>query len=190
MAEMSTTTLGLLAAAVLALGWGVLIYNRLVALRQRVNEGWSGIDVQLKRRANLVPNLVNTVKGYVQHERGTLEAVTAMRARVQDAAGAGPAARQEAEGGLSAALVQLFAVAENYPDLKADGSFVELQDSLGELEDQIQMARRYYNGAVRDMNTLVESFPSNLVAGWFRFQTADYFEIADAADRAVPDVAF
>lgn len=190
MAGLSTTTMVLLAASVVMLGWGILIYNRLVAMRQRVREGWSGIDVQLKRRANLVPNLVSTVKGYVRHERGTLEAVTEMRARVKDAAGAGPAARQEAEGGLSAALGRLFAVAENYPDLKADGNFVELQATLGDLEDQIQMARRYYNGAVRDLNTLVESFPSNLVADWFRFRTQEYFEIADAADRAVPDVAF
>lgn len=190
MAEMSTTSLVLLAAVGVAIGWGILIYNRLVALRQRVREGWSGIDVQLKRRANLVPNLVNTVKGYVQHERGTLEAVTAMRARVQEAAGAGPAARQEAEAALSASLVRLFAVAENYPELRADGNFVELQGSLGELEDQIQMARRYYNGAVRDLNIMVESFPSNLVAGWFRFRTQEFFEIADPADRAVPDVAF
>lgn len=190
MGGLSTGSWLVLAAGAGVLAWGVLIYNRLVALRQRVREGWSGIDVQLKRRTNLVPNLVNTVKGYAQHERGALEAVTEMRSRVQAAAGAGPAARQQAEGELSTALMQLFAVAEKYPDLKADGNFMELQAALAELENQIQMARRYYNGTVRDLNTLIESFPSNLVAGWFRFQAQEYFEIENAADRALPDVAF
>ena len=190
MADLSTSTWILLAAGAAVLGWGVLTYNRLVALRQRSREGWSGIDVQLKRRSNLVPNLINTVKGYVQHERGTLEAVTEMRARVQAAGEAGPAARQQAEGELSTALMRLFAVAENYPELKADGNFIELQNTLGELEDQIQMARRYYNGTVRDLNTQIESFPSNLIAGWFRFQVQEYYEVEHAADRALPNVAF
>lgn len=183
-------SLVLLAVAVAAAGWGIVVYNRLVALRQRSREGWSGIDVQLKRRADLVPNLVETVKGYARHESGVLEAVTEMRARVQAASGAGPAARQRAEGDLSGALGRLFAVAENYPDLKADGNFVELQQSLAELEDQIQMARRYYNGTVRDLNTLIESFPSNIVAGWFRFTQQEYFEIENAADRVLPAVSF
>ncbi len=188
MGGMSTGSWIMLAAAVVVLGWGIVTYNRLVALRQRCREGWSGIDVQLKRRANLIPNLVSTVKGYVGHERGTLEEVTQMRARVQAAGSAGPAARQQVEGELSSALMRLFAVAENYPDLKADGTFLELQGALADLEDQIQMARRYYNGTVRDLNTLIESFPSNLVAGWFRFQMQEYFEIENAGDRAVPAV--
>lgn len=183
-------SLVLAAVAVAAVGWGIVVYNRLVALRQRSREGWSGIDVQLKRRADLVSNLVETVKGYARHESGVLEAVTEMRARVQAASGAGPAARQQAEGELSGALGRLFAVAENYPDLKADGNFVELQQSLADLEDQIQMARRYYNGTVRDLNTLIESFPSNIVAGWFRFTQQEYFEIENAGDRALPAVSF
>lgn len=187
---MSVTSLVLAAAAGLLAVWGVAIYNRLVALRQRTREGWSGIDVQLKRRADLIPNLVATVKGYAAHERDVLEKVTEMRARVQAASGAGPAARQQAEGALTGALARLFAVAENYPDLKADGNFVELQQALAGIEDQIQMARRYYNGTVRDLNTLIESFPSNLVAGWFRFVQQEYFEIENAADRALPAVSF
>lgn len=183
-------SLALIAVAAGAAVWAILIYNRLVALRQRSREGWSGVDVQLKRRADLIPNLVATVKGYASHESGVLEAVTEMRARAQAASGAAPAARQQAEGELSGALARLFAVAENYPDLKADGNFVELQQTLAELEDQIQMARRYYNGTVRDLNTLIESFPSNLVAGRFGFDQQDYFEIESAADRALPAVSF
>lgn len=190
MGGISATSIALMVVAAVVIGWGIFTYNRLVALRQRVREGWSGIDVQLKRRANLVPNLVNTVKGYVRHEQGTLEAVTEMRARCQAAAGAGPGVRQEAEGELSTALLRLFAVAENYPDLKADGTFIELQQALGGLEDQIQMARRYYNGTVRDLNTLIESFPSNLVAGWFQFGIHEYYEVEHAADRVLPAVAF
>lgn len=168
--------------------WAITLYNRLVARRQRVRESWSGIDVQLKRRSNLIPNLVSTVKGYTQHERAALEAVTEMRARVQ--ATASPAARQQAEGALSSALTRLFAVAENYPDLKADAGFLDLQRSLGALEDEIQMARRYYNGTVRDLNILIESFPSNIVAGAFGFQPAEYYEVEHAADRILPTVSF
>ncbi|MBI1189012.1 MAG: LemA family protein [Alphaproteobacteria bacterium] len=184
------TSYALVAVAVILVGWGILIYNRLVALRQRVREGWSGIDVQLKRRASLIPNLVETVKGYAGHERGVLEAVTESRARAQAATESGPSARQAAEGELSTALVRLFAVAENYPALAADESFLELQRTLAELESQIQMARRYYNGTVRDLNTLIESFPSNVVAGWFRFLPADYYEVEHAGDRILPAVSF
>lgn len=180
----------LIAVAAAAIGWGILLYNRLVALRQRSREGWSGVDVQLKRRADLIPNLVETVKGYARHESGVLEAVTETRARAQAASGATPAARQRAEDELSGALLRLFAVAENYPELKADGNFVELQQTLADLEDQIQMARRYYNGTVRDLNTLIESFPSNLIAGRFGFVQQEYFEIENAADRALPAVSF
>ncbi len=170
--------------------WLVAIYNKLVAKRQMVKEGWSGIDVQLKRRVDLVPNLVETVKGYMAHEASTLENVTAMRAKAKDAEGADPALRAKAEGALSAALANFFAVAENYPDLKASGNFADLQKSLSDIENEIQLSRRYYNGAVRDMNTLVQSFPSNLVANSFKFEEEEYFELENAADRNAPKVSF
>ncbi len=177
--------LGIAAAVAL---WLVAIYNRLVRLRNMVEEGWSGIDVQLKRRANLIPNLIETVKGYMGHERGVIEEVTRLRTESEHAEGAG--ARASAEGRLGVALGGLFAVAENYPDLKASANFIELQKSLGEIEEQIQLARRYYNGATRNMNIAVESFPSNLVAGRFNFRQAEFFEIDDAAERALPKVSF
>lgn len=182
----------LLALAALAGVWLILVYNRLVAARQRVREGWSGIDVQLKRRANLVPNLVRTVEGYVDHEAAVLQAVTETRARVQasESAGAGAGDRQQAEGELSTALMRLFAVAEDYPELQADEGFLELQRTLAALEDQIQKARRYYNGTVRELNTLVETFPNSLVAGRFGFRQADYYEVEHAAERALPEVRF
>ncbi|GAB4353923.1 MAG: LemA family protein [Kiloniellaceae bacterium] len=180
----------LIALAVLLLVWAVLIYNRLVARKQQTEEGWSGIDVQLKRRANLVPNLVETVKAYAAYERRTLETVTEMRSRVMAAETAPAATRAAAEEDLTAALGRLFAVAENYPDLKASDSYLALQEELSDIEDHIQMARRYYNGTVRNLNTLIESFPSNLVAGRFGFRKADYFEIDVAAERALPQVRF
>lgn len=180
----------LLALAVLAGGWLAVVYNRLVAARQRSREGWSGIDVQLKRRANLIPNLVRSVEGYVAHEAGVLQAVTETRARVQASEDAGAGARQQAEGELSTALLRLFAVAEDYPDLQADEGFVELQRTLGELEEQIQKARRYYNGTVRELNTLIESFPNNLVAGPLGFRQADYYEVEHVGERALPRVGF
>jgi LemA protein len=172
---------------VLFLG-AVMIYNKLVTNKNMVAEGWSGIDVQLKRRTDLIPNLIETVKGYMGHERGVLEKVTELRAQSQAAQGVGDKAR--AEGALGAALANLFAVAENYPDLKASQNFSELQKSLADIEDQIQLARRYYNGAARNFNILIQSFPSNLVANTFGFKTVEYFEIEDAAERAVPKVAF
>jgi len=180
----------LLAIIVVAALYGVTLYNTLVKNRQMVSEGWSGIDVQLKRRANLIPNLLESVKGYMTHERETLEEVTALRSRAEQAGSADPAERGRIEGALSAALGRLFALAENYPDLKASQNFIEFQNSLEEVEDQIQLARRYYNGAVRNMNVSVESFPSNLVASTFNFEKAEYFELEDAADRAVPKVSF
>jgi LemA protein len=179
--------LGLIGLVIL---WAILIYNRLVAKRQRTEEGWSGIDVQLKRRSNLIPNLIETVKGYAAHEKETLDRVTAMRARADRAPADAPAERAKAESALSGALVQLFAVAENYPDLKASANFQELQHTLADIEDQIQMARRYYNGAVRELNILVDSFPSNLVASRYDFKKAVYFEIEDPADKALPKVEF
>ncbi|MBC2858274.1 LemA family protein [Stappia sp. 28M-7] len=168
----------------------VYIYNDLVRKRQMVREGWSGIDVQLKRRSDLIPNLVEAVKGYATHERAALEAVTEMRAQAAGLDPADVAGRARAEGMLSQALGRLFAVAEAYPDLKASANFRELQSSLESVEDALQLARRYYNGAVRALNVVVESFPSNLVAGRFGFTQEEYFEIDDPAERAVPKVSF
>ncbi len=175
---------------VLAAVYLVYLYNSLVKTRQMMREGWSGIDVQLKRRADLIPNLVSTVKGYAAHESKTLEEVTAMRAKAAGAPSDEVAARAKAEGALSAALGRLFAVAESYPDLKASQNFAELQQSLERVENDLQMARRYYNGAVRNLNVMVESFPSNLVAERFGFSHAEYFEIEDASDRSTPTVSF
>jgi LemA protein len=152
------------------------------------NEAWSGIDVQLKRRAGLVPNLVEAVRGYAAHERGVLEEVT----RLRGAAGALPkddvAHRAQAETALTGAIGRLIALAENYPNLKASANFLELQQQLSTLEEELQMARRYYNGAVRNQNVLVQSVPSNLIAGLFGFRERDYFELPDARERAVPQV--
>ncbi len=171
-------------------GYAIVIYNSLVSNRQMVREGWSGIDVQLKRRTDLIPNLMETVKGYMAHERETLDAVVNARAKATSAAAAGPEARAKAEGELSAALGRLLAIAEAYPDLKANTTFIEFQTALQGVEDEIQMARRYYNGAVRNLNIQVESFPSNLVANAFKFEQAEYFELENEAERAVPQVKF
>jgi LemA protein len=146
--------------------------------------------VQLKRRTDLIPNLMETVKGYMAHERETLDAVVNARAKATSAAAAGPEARAKAEGELSAALGRLLAIAEAYPDLKANTTFLEFQTALQGVEDEIQMARRYYNGAVRNLNIQVESFPSNLVANAFKFEQAEYFELENEAERAVPQVKF
>jgi len=177
-----------LALIVVLVLWVITIYNRLVKFKNMVKEGWSGIDVQLKRRANLIPNLIETVKGYMGHERGVLENVTALRTESMNAGK--PGEKGKVEGLLGTALGKLFAVAENYPDLKANQNFIELQDSLGEVEEQIQLSRRYYNGAVRNLNVLIESFPSNIVARMFAFIQAEFFELQDDADRAVPEVKF
>ena len=171
-------------------GYAIVIYNSLVSNRQMVREGWSGIDVQLKRRTDLIPNLMETVKGYMAHERETLDAVVNARAKATSAASAGPEARAKAEGELSAALGRLLAIAEAYPDLKANTTFLEFQTALQGVEDEIQMSRRYYNGAVRNLNIQVESFPSNLVANAFKFEQAEYFELENEAERAVPQVKF
>lgn len=178
----------LLALAVAILLWGVLIYNSLVRMRNMVQEAWSGIDVQLKRRTDLIPNLVSTVKGYAEHEKGTLEEVIRLRGLAQNAQGVGETA--QAQGLLGAALGKLFALAENYPELKANANFAQLQASLGEIEEQVQLSRRYYNGAVRNLNIAVESFPSNLVAGRFGFEKAEFFELESPSERAVPKVEF
>jgi len=177
--------LALLAAAVL---YGISIYNKLVRNKNLVDEGWSGIETQLKRRANLVPNLVETVKGYATHERTAFEEVTKLRTQAMSITDIGKRAHKEGE--LTAALGRLFAVAEAYPDLKANQNFIDLQDDLSDIEDKIQLARRYYNGTVRNMNILVESFPSKIIANMFSFVTAKFFELDDARDRAVPKVSF
>ncbi|RFB97171.1 hypothetical protein B5K11_04485 [Rhizobium leguminosarum bv. trifolii] len=168
----------------------VFIYNGLVRSRQMAEEAWSGIDVQLKRRADLIPNLIETVKGYAAHEKSTLEEVVALRNKAQAVPAGDVAGRAQAEGLLGQALGRVIALAEAYPDLKANQNFAELQASLETMESELQMARRYYNGAARDLNVKVESFPSNLVAGQFGFAKRDYFEITNEADRAVPSVKF
>lgn len=165
------------------------VYNRLVRTTQMANEAWSGIDVQLKRRADLVPSLVDAVKGYAAHERSALERLVALRNEAQALPAGDVAARAQAESALSAALGRLMALAEAYPDLKASANFLDLQRQLATLEDELQMARRYYNGAVRNLNTMVQTFPVNLLAAPFGFHARSYFELTDAADRNTPRVA-
>jgi LemA protein len=168
----------------------MMAYNGLVKSRQMAEEAWSGIDVQLKRRADLIPNLIETVKGYAAHEKGTFEEVVKLRNQAQAVPAGDVAGRAQAEGLLGAALGKVIALAEAYPDLKANQNFSELQASLETIEGEIQMSRRYYNGAARDLNVKVESFPSNLIAGQFGFAKRQYFEITNEADRAVPTVKF
>ena len=170
------------------MGLVVLFYNRLVRDRNLVKESWSGIDVQLRRRYNLIPNLIETVKGYAKHEENVLEDVVKFRNQSIDASKVPEQA--QAETGLTKALKSLFALAEAYPDLKANQNFLELQNNLDEIEEQIQLARRYYNGTVRDYNIRVESFPHMIIAKMFNFQPADYFEIELATQREVPEVKF
>lgn len=178
----------ILAVVAAVVVYAVVVFNGLVRTRQMANEAWSGIDVQLKRRSDLVPNLVDSVKGYAAHERTVLEQVTELRNRARALPEGDVAARAQAEGALSAALGRLFALAENYPDLKASGNFLGLQQQLSDLENELQMARRYYNGTVRNLNVLVQSFPSNLLAGLFGFAARDYFELSDGGERAAPVV--
>jgi LemA protein len=173
----------LIALAVVTL----VIYNGLVQLKVRAESAWSDIDVQLKRRHDLVPNLVETVKGYAAHERGTLESVVDARSRAMSAQG--PASRAEAENMLTGALKSLFALAEAYPQLRAAENFGQLQQQLAGIEDAIQNARRYYNAVVRDLNTKIQQFPSNLIARTFGFREREFFEIDDG-ERAVPRVSF
>ena len=167
---------------------GISIYNSLVKLRTQAESAWADVDVQLKRRWDLIPNLVETVKGYASHEKDTLEAV--IEARNRAVAASGPAEQAEAENMLTGALKSLFALSEAYPQLRAVESFTRLQDSLGEIEGAIQNARRYYNAVVRDYNTKVEQFPSVLVANAFRFQKEEFFELAEPAQREAPQVRF
>ena len=164
------------------------IYNSLVRLRVQCDNAWADIDVQLKRRYDLIPNVVETVKGYAAHEKGTFEAVISARNRAMTAQG--PAAKGEAEGMLAGALRQLFALAEAYPQLRAVESFTQLQGTLAQIEDTIQNARRYYNAVVRDLNTKIQQFPSNIVAGMFHFTPREFFEITAPAEREAPKVSF
>ncbi|MCX8524108.1 LemA family protein [Chryseobacterium formosus] len=173
---------------VIALLYGVSIYNRLVKLRNLVQEAWSSIDVMLKKRHDLIPNLVETVKGYATHERETLENVT--RARNLAVGADSVEGKEIAEKNLNQAMVNLFAVAEQYPDLKANANFQQLQAELSSIENDIEKSRRYYNGTVRENNTLVESFPSNIVANMYKFEKSKFFELENIADREVPSVKF
>lgn len=169
----------------------IATYNRLVTLRQRVREAWSDIDVQLKRRHDLIPNLVATVKGYAAHERGVFESVTEARAAAVSAgAQATPEQRAQAENLLTGALRSLFAVVENYPQLQAVQEFKDLSENLTATEDKISFARRFYNGNVRDYNTALMTFPTNVVGPMFGFTPEQFFEIADATEREVPQVSF
>jgi LemA protein len=166
------------------IAWGVWTYNRLIRMRNQVDEAWAGIDVQLLRRYDLVPGLVAIVKGYREHESGALERVTELRANREMPTGD----RAERESGLSRSIGRLFALAEAYPDLKASASFQQLHESLVEIEEQLQYARRYYNGSVRDNNNLTEGFPSMIVARFFGFREAAFFEIELASKRETPRV--
>jgi len=170
---------------------GIASYNRFVSQRNLVRDAWANIDTELRRRYDLIPNLVETVKGYASHEREVFENVTKARAMATAATGS-PAEQAAAEGPLVAALRQLFAVAENYPDLKANQNFLALQSELSNTEDRLQTARRYYNANVRDYNRRVQSFPSKVIAGWFGFKEEQFFEVDEAlrGDAGVPRVDF
>ena len=164
------------------------IYNGLIQLKNKVEEGWADIETQLKRRYDLIPNMVETVKGYAKHEKTTLEEVTKARNMAMKAAT--PEAKAEAENVLSGTLKSLFALAENYPDLKANQNFIDLQQTLKEIEEHIQLSRRYYNATVRDFNTKIEVFPDNIVAGMLGFQKRKFFEIEKAEERENVKVSF
>lgn len=167
---------------------GVFLYNSLVRMREQVDASWADIDVQLKRRHDLVPNLVETVKGYATHESGTLERVIEARSAAMSAEGTQE--RAQAENMLTGTLRSLFALSESYPQLKADRNFGQLQDTLADLEDHIHRARRYYNAVVRDYNTRTQQVPTSLIATAFGFHERDFFEIDDESERAVPEVRF
>jgi LemA protein len=180
--------LGLIVLVVAVVTYLMYAYNALVRLKISCDNAWSDIDVQLKRRYDLIPNIVETVKGYAAHEKGTLEGVVAARNQAMSAQG--PAAKGEAEGMLTGALRQVFALAEAYPQLRAVESFTQLQNTLNQIEDTLQNARRYYNAVVRDFNTMIEQFPSNIVAGMGNFKEREFFQISAPAEREVPKVSF
>ena len=167
--------------------WMATAYNSLIRLRNHCTESWADIDTELKRRHDLVPNLVESVKGYATHERGVFEKVVAAR-NAAHATHASPAAQARDENALIGGIRQLMVVAEAYPDLKANQNFLSLQQELSNTEDRIQRARRFYNANVRDLNTRIDVIPSSLIANWFQFTKREYFEIEDATVRAVPSV--
>ena len=187
---MSLGWLIVLAIVVIVVAFLALTYNRLVTLRQRVKEAFSDIDVQLKRRHDLIPNLVETVKGYAAHERGVFDEVTQARAGAIAAGAQGPQQRAQAEDMLTGALRSLFAVAEAYPQLQAVQEFKDLSENLRDTEDKIQFARRFYNSQVRDYNTGLQTFPTVLLAGAMGFTASEYFEVEAPSDREVPKVSF
>lgn len=180
--------LAIIAVVAIAL---VVMYNSLIKSRNQVDEGWSDIDVQLKRRYDLIPNLIETVKGYATHEKELFEKVTQARSQAMQAESSGDTKQlAQAENMLSSTLKSLFAVSENYPDLKANENFAKLQDELADTENKIQASRRFYNGTVRDFNTKIQIFPTNVFAGMLGFTAREFFEIEEAAERANPQVKF
>jgi len=168
----------------------IATYNRLVRLRNQVRNAWAQIDVQLKRRHDLIPNLIETVKGYMKHERETLEAITKARNLAQQAASSGPGARAKAETELSSALGRLLAVVENYPDLKANQNFLALQEELTSTENKLSFSRQYYNDSVLSYNNRTQMFPSNVVASMTGFKASEFFEVSVAGERETPKVSF
>lgn len=185
---MGIALLILLVLVVLFVLYGVSIYNKLVKLRTLVEEAWSGINVQLKKRHDLIPNLVETVKGYATHERETFDSVTKARASAMQATDV--KSQEAAENNLNAALIRLLAVAEQYPELKANQNFLQLQDQLSVIESDIEKSRRYYNGTVREKNIVIDTFPSNIVANMFKFEKSPFFELENEAEKAVPQIKF
>lgn len=185
---MTTALWIVLAVVVLVILWLILTYNGLITNRNRVDEAWSDIDVQLKRRYDLIPNLVETVKGYAAHESGVFQKVTEARSQAMQATG--PAAQAKAQDMLSGALKSLFAVAENYPQLRATENFAKLQDELSDTENKIQASRRFYNGNVRDFNTKLQVFPTNLIATSLHFAAREFFEVTNAPEREAVQVKF
>lgn len=181
----------ILAVGVVLIFWLIAVYNGFIKLRTRAAEAWADIDVQLKRRYDLIPNLINTVKGYAEHEKGTFEKVTEARTQAINAEQSGdPNKMAQAENMLTSALKSVFAVAESYPDLKANQNFLELQNELSDTENKIQAARRFYNTNVRDLNIKVESFPSNIIAGIFKFTKRDFFELEEEVAKDPVKVDF
>ena len=180
---------GLIVVALGIVFFVIMLYNRLQQQNVLVNEAWSGIDVQLKKRFDLIPNLVETVKGYAKHEKELFEKVAELRSGMMNA-GADPQKLGQLEGEFRSTLKTLFAVAENYPELKANENFLSLQRSLQEIENELESARRYYNGTVRDLNAKIVVFPNNIIAGWFNIKARQFFEVANAAERENVKVQF
>ncbi len=178
----------ILAVLAVVILWAIAVFNGLIRLKNRTEEAWADIDVQLKRRHDLIPNLIETVKGYAAHEKQVFENVTKARTKAIGAQGIGE--KGQAENALTNTLKTLFAVAESYPDLKANANFLDLQRELADTENKIQAARRFYNGNVRDLNIKIENFPSRIIASMFKFGKREFFEIEEAAEREVPEVKF